>query len=166
MQGLLNICEEYGVDHYLIYNSTKSMCMCFKTNNLSKHDPLFNLNNAQLKYVDEAKYLGAYIHKYSTDCDVKRQMRKFYANINMLLRQFHYCCKTFCSNMYCFSFWFKSTKGQINKLRVSYNNSLRRLINLSTWNSASEMFVNLNIPSFGELMRKYIHSFVNIITEM
>ena len=40
-----------------------------------------------------------------------------------------------------------------------------RLLNLPTWNSASEMFVNLNIPSFGELMRKYIHSFVNIITE-
>ena len=91
----------------------------------------------------------------------------------MLLRQFHYCSydvkchlfKTFCSNMYCCSFWFKSTKGQLNKLRVSYNNSLRRLLNLPTWNSASEMFVNLNIPSFGELMRKSIHSFVNRITE-
>ena len=173
MQRLLNICEEYGVDHDLIYNSTKSMCMCFKTNNLSKHDPLFNLNNAQLQYVEEAKYRGVYIHKNSTDCDVKRQMRKFYANINMLLRQFHYCSydvkchlfKTFCSNMYCCSFWFKSTKGQLNKLRVSYNNSLRRLLNLPTWNSASEMFVNLNIPSFGELMRKSIHSFVNRITE-
>ena len=124
-------------------------------------------------YVEEAKYLGVYIHKNSTDCDVKRQMRKFYANINMLLRQFHYCSydvkchlfKTFCSNMYCCSFWFKSTKGQLNKLRVSYNNSLRRLLNLPTWNSASEMFVNLNIPSFGELMRKSIHSFVNRITE-
>ena len=149
------------------------MCMCFKTNNLSKHDPLFNLNNAQLQYVEEAKYLGVYIHKNSTDCDVKRQMRKFYANINMLLRQFYYCSydvkchlfKTFCSNMYCCSFWFKSTKGQLNKLRVSYNNSLRRLLNLPTWNSTSEMFVNLNIPSFGELMRKSIHSFVNRITE-
>ena len=65
--------------------------MCFKTNNLSKHDPLFNLNNAQLQYVEEAKYLGVYINKNSTDCDVKRQMRKFYANISMLLGQFHYC---------------------------------------------------------------------------
>ena len=79
MQRLLNICEEYGVDHDLIYNSTQSMCMCFKTNNLSKHDPLFNLNNAQLQYVEEAKYmcLGVYIHKHSTDCDVKRQMESF-----------------------------------------------------------------------------------------
>ena len=73
---LLNMCEDFGVDHDLIYNS-------FKTNDLPKHDPLFNLNNSQLQYVEDAKYIGEYIQRDSTDCDVKRQMRKYYANINM-----------------------------------------------------------------------------------
>jgi len=91
----------------------------------------------------------------------------------MLIRQFHYgsydvkchLFKTFRSNMYCCPFWFKCTKKQLNKLRVCYNNSLRRLLNLPTWNSASTMFVNLNIPSFGELLRKSIYCFINRITE-
>ena len=41
------------------------------------------------------------------------------------------------------------------------NNSLRRLLGLPSHNSASSMFVNLNIPSFGELLRKYVYNFRN-----
>ena len=36
---------------------------------------------------------------------------------------------------------------------------LRRILNLPKYNSASEMFVNLNIPSFDELLRKFVYSF-------
>ena len=43
------------------------------------------------------------------DIDLKRQMRKFYANINILSRKFSKCSpdvkcalfKSFCSNLYC-----------------------------------------------------------------
>ena len=46
------------------------------------------------------------------DLDIKRQMRKNYANVNMLLRRFSKCSthvkcylfKTYCSNLYCASF--------------------------------------------------------------
>ena len=48
--------------------------------------------------------------------------------------------------------WFDSTKSAMKKLKVAYNNSLRRLLSLPTYNSASEMFAVLNIPSFGELL--------------
>ena len=37
-------------------------------------------------------------------------------------------------------------------------NSLRRLLGLPGHNSASGMIVNLNIPSLGELLRKYVYS--------
>ena len=47
----------------------------------------------------------------------------------------------------------------MNKLRIAYNNSLRKLLNIPKYNSASEMFVCLNIPSFGELLRKSIFKF-------
>ena len=42
--------------------------------------------------------------------------------------------------------------------KVVYNNSLCRLVSLHTQNSASEMFAVLNIPSFGELLRKFVFS--------
>ena len=46
--------------------------------------------------------------------------------------------------------WFDCTKTALKKLKVAYNNSLRRFMGLH--NSASEMFVNLNIKSFGEML--------------
>ena len=49
----------------------------------------------------------------------------------------------------------------MKNLKVAYNNSLRRPLGLPSHNSASAMFVNLNIPSFGELLRKYVYNFRN-----
>ena len=36
----------------------------------------------------------------------------------------------------------------MRKLRIAYNNSLRRLLGIPKYNSASEMFVQLNITGF------------------
>ena len=67
--------------------------------------------------------------------------------------------------MYCSSMWFDSTVTSMKKLKIAYNNGLRRLINLPKYNSASEMFVNLNIPYFNELLRKFVFSFKTRIIE-
>ena len=72
-----------------------------------------------------------------------------------------YVFKTYCCNLYCAPFWYNSTKATMKKLKVAYNISLRRLLGLPSYNSASGMFVNLNISSFGELLRKYVYSFRN-----
>ena len=44
-------------------------------------------------------------------------------------------------------------------MKVAYNNSLRRFMILSWRNNASEMFANLGIPSFDELLRKFVFGF-------
>ena len=81
----------------------------------------------------------------------------------MLLRKFSMCSyqvkchlfRSYCANMHCPYFWFN------NKLQICYNNSLRRLLSIPkrTCSSASEMFVNLNIPAFCELVRKCVLGF-------
>ena len=53
----------------------------------------------------------------------------------------------------------------MKKLKIAYNNGLRRLLNLPKYNSASEMFANLNVPSFNELLRKFAFSFKTRIIE-
>ena len=93
-------------------------------------------------------------------------MRKMYANANVLLRKFSKCSinvkcylfKTYCSNLYCAPMWFDCTKTALKKLKEAYNNSLRRFMGLPWHNSASEMFVNLNIKSFGEMLRSFVYS--------
>ena len=100
-------------------------------------------------------------------------MRRYYANANMLLRKFSYCSpdvkccvfKSYCSTMYCSSMWFDSTVTSTRKLKIAYNNGLMRILNLSKYNSASEMCVNLNIPSFDDLLRKFVYSFKSRIQD-
>ena len=62
-------------------------------------------------------------------------------------------------NLYCAPFWYDSTKTAMKNMKVAYNNRLRRLLGLPSHNSASSMFINLNISSFGELLRKYVYNF-------
>ena len=69
------------------------------------------------------------------------------------------CLKTYCSNLYCAPMWFDCTKTALIKLKEAYNNSLRRFMGLSWHNGASEMFDNLNIKSFGELLQVFVHGF-------
>ena len=47
----------------------------------------------------------------------------------------------------------------MKKIKIAYNNSIRKLFFLPKHNSASEMCVYLKIMSFGELLRKYVYSF-------
>ena len=114
------------------------------------------LGELDIPLVSQCRYLGSTISEKNCDHDISRQMRKFYSNPNILLRRFSKCSidvkcylfKMYCSNLYCSSFWFDSSKTAMKKIKIAYNNSLRRLLSLPKRNSASEMFVNLNILSF------------------
>ena len=99
--------------------------------------------------VDKCKYLEIVVSEANCDGDSNGNMRKYYANVNMLLRKFSYCSpdvkccmfKSYCATMYCLSMWFDSTVTSMKKLKIAYNNVLRRLLNLPKYNSASEMFI-------------------------
>ena len=95
-------------------------------------------------------------------------MRKVYANVNLLLRKFSKCSvnvKCFLFKKYCFNlWWFDCTKAELKKLKIAYNNSLRRFM-FSPWrNSAAEMFVNLGIHLFDEMLRIFYVSFRSRVT--
>ena len=68
--------------------------------------------------------------------------------------------------MYCSAMWFDSAvTSSMKKLKGAYNNSLRRILKLPKYNSATEMFVNLNILSFNELLRKFVFIFSSRIQD-
>ena len=108
----------------------------------------------------------------NSDLDLKRQMRNIYANANLPLRKFSSCSvsvkchpfKTYCSTLYCAPMWFDCTKTALKKLKIAYNNSLRRFMRLPWRNSASEMFVNLNIYSFDEMLRIFTFGFMSRVS--
>ena len=114
MQSLLDICNSYAIEHVLTYNSNKSYSLCFKPKHIKFARPCFYLNWLEIPRVDQCKYLGIMICTKNCDIDLKRQMWKFYANINILSRKFAKCStdvkctsfKSFCSNMYCSTMWY------------------------------------------------------------
>ena len=59
--------------------------------------------------------------------------------------------------------WFDCTKTALKKLKVVYNNSMRRFMRLPWRNSASEMFVNLNIRSLMKCL-EFLH--LNLCREL
>ena len=172
MQHLLNICNEYATTQKLLYNGSKSFSLCFKKNTLKVSAPSFYLDQMKIPTVKQCRYLGISISTLNSDIDLKRQMRKLYANVNLLLRKFSKCSvgvkcflfKTYCSNLYCAPMWFDCTKAALKKLKIAYNNSLRRFMFLPWRNSATEMFANLSIHSFDEMLRIFVFSFRSRVT--
>ena len=61
--------------------------------------------------------------------------------------------------MYCSHLWSVYTKASISKLRVTYNNAVRKLFGLDYRCSASGMCGVRKIPSFEMLRRQYLHQF-------
>ena len=57
--------------------------------------------------------------------------------------------------------WFNCAKTDLKKLKVAYNNSLGRFMKLPWRNSDSEVFVNLNIRSFDEMLRAFTFGFMS-----
>ena len=167
MQQLLNICQNYAMDQQLLYNGSKSYSLCFKSKSIKITQPSFYLNLLKITIVENCRYLGITISTKNSDLDLKRQMRKIYANTNLLLKKFSKCSvdvkcylfKTYCSNLYCAPMWFDCTKTALKKLKVAYNNSLGRFMILPWRNSAREMFANLGIPSIDELLRIFVFGF-------
>ena len=120
------------------------------------------LSGNQINFVQEVKYLGVLLNpSMKSSIKVSRQTGKFYAQANMLLRNFRYCSnevecslfKSFCTNMYCCPLLFNSTSSSVKKLKCSYNSVLRRLLCIRMPYSASAMFVTRGIPSFYDLLQ-------------
>ena len=169
LQKLLNICASYAIKHDIIYNVKKTHCMVVPSTTFKlENTPSVFLNGAKLQYVDSYKYLGMFIHARTHDLDIVRQLKCVILRTNILMRTFSSCSvevklflfKRYCSNFHCSHLWYNFSKVQMNKLRITYNNAMRRLFNLHFRCNASEMFANCNIHSMDARRRTCIHSFI------
>ena len=104
MKQLLNICQNYATNHQLLYNGAKSFSLCLKNNDIKIKQSSFYLAHLRIPIVENCKYLGIITSTKNSDLDLKRQMRKIYANANILFRKFSCCSvsvKCYLFNTYC-----------------------------------------------------------------
>ena len=123
MQQLLNVWHSFFIEHSLLYNGTKSYLLCFKPNSIKYERPCLYLGEMIIPKVSRCKYLGVIISDHNCDLYLKRQMRKFYTNENMLIRKFLKCSvdvkcylfKTYCSTLYCSAMCNEKAEGGIQQ---------------------------------------------------
>ena len=146
----------------------KTVCLYFESRKFKLHAvPCLRLDEMVLTYRESHKILGIEIDGSGCDDkDISRQVRGLYFRANMLCRKFSSCSYnvkrqlfvSYCTNMYCANLWSRFSLGQIQKLKVAYNKSFRKLFKLPARCSASEMFVHRNVPTFDILMRRNVYS--------
>jgi hypothetical protein len=169
LQQLLLVCEEYGLQYELLYNTKKTVCMAFLPKCLKKRNiPKIHLCGVELNWVQEYKYLGFYITENMSDNrDMQRQLRFIYAKGNILVRKFRMCSveiklqlfRSYCYNLYCCHLWSTYTQARYNSVQVAYNNVFRHLLNIKGRHSISQIYMFNRINSFVCLLRKSVCSF-------
>ena len=175
LNDLLKICDKFAIEHHIIFSGIKSVCMRIlpprvKLNNC----PSIYLGDNELQFVNEFIYLGHTVTSdFSDDRDILKEMRKLCYRGNCLTRKFKFCnddvkCtlfKSFCYSLYCCSLWSNFKKSTLQRLKVNYNNIMRRLMGLPTYSSASYLFATLGVRSFNELLRANQYSLMKRVED-
>lgn len=169
LRQLIKVCEKHADICDILFNANKTRCMKFLPKGWKNTvTPCLSLNGDNISFASSIKYLGHMIHdNLSDDSDINRQLRSLLYRGNVIIRKFARCSAqvkntmflSYCAPMYTASLWCSYKQSTYNKLRVSYNKVFRKLHNLAFNCSASGMFVSNNVPSFSEIIRKYIYSF-------
>ena len=143
----------------------KTVCMVFppkdKRKVVTSTFPAFKLDNMNLKFVTEFKYLGHIIsNDESDDKDMSREVRAMFTHTNILARRFSSCSarvkivlfKTYCFCFYGMELWQCYTKCSVNRLRSSYIRCMKIFFNYSKYYSVTAMLLELGLPSFDTLL--------------
>ena len=152
LQFLVSECAQFIQLRKLKINTNKTKSMKF-----------VNRRN----FEDQIKYLGFTLaHNKEDDCHIESLYRSLCIRANMLFRNFSKCTsdvkcllfKSYCTSFYCLSLTINARLYKINRLKVCYNNCIRRLFNLPFRASVSRACIENGIPTFQEVRRKNIVS--------
>ena len=169
LQILLDICSSYAASHTLIFNESKTKCLCIKPKSLKDlFIPSVYLKGKALTFVHVQKYLGIFLDDTMSDKpDIARHVKGIYTRGNLLLNRFRHCSddvknslfKTFCSNAYGSVLWSKYSTNTLQRCIVAFNDVYRFLFKSRRGVSISQIYVTNGIDSFNIYRRKNIYSF-------
>lgn len=148
LQGMLNICSDYCINHNIKINEKKSKAYVFtKEKNITAH-----LSNLTVKTIDDDKctqfkelsfescptHLGHIIQdNISDDLDIDRVTNDFRGRANAILADFNTVCtrdrlylmKTFCSSFYGSQLW-ALNNNHLHNLYAAYRKAVRKSLYL------------------------------------
>ena len=173
LNDLLKICDRFAKDNYVIFSTAKTVCMRILPKGIKLNNcPSVYLGDERLEFVDTFDYLGHTISiDFNDDMDMKKEMRKLCYRGNSLVRKFRFCSddvkctlfRSFCYSLYCASLWSNYKNETYQRLRVNYNNIMRRLMGVPLYSSASFLFGSNGVKTLNELIRTSQYSIMKRI---
>jgi Reverse transcriptase (RNA-dependent DNA polymerase) len=90
LQSMLDVCGDVGNNLGIMFNASKSMCMC-----IGRYKPsiiaTMLINGSELQWVDQIKYLGiTVVAGKAFMVDLKETRRKFFSSVNTIMSKCKY----------------------------------------------------------------------------
>ena len=168
LQKLVDECASYLSSMKLSINLSKTKHMIFcHTSRENTISCSLNINGTVIEAVKEYKYLG---YNMTFDNNDTKHVESLYRSLcirsNMLVRNFSKCTdevkrllfSSFCVSFYGLSLVLKVRLSDLKKLKVCYNDSIRKLFRRERRSSISNFCVQHGIPTFAEIRRKAVVS--------
>ena len=88
--------------------------------------------------------------------------------VNLLVRTFHMCFpdvkvalfRAYCTPLYTAHMWCNFKKSSLYRLNVAYNDATIMLLRVPRYFSASQMFVEFNVPACSTVLRNLMYKFI------
>jgi len=146
----------------MICNIDKTVCMVFSPKCrrmiIAKEFPPLSINDIELKYVAQFKYLGHMINNdFIDNGDIKQETLNLFIRRNVLIRRYCKCSvtvklllfKAFCMCVYDASIWLHYSITVYNKFKSCYNRCVKMLFG---YNRSYSVTLMLSLPCFDNFM--------------
>ena len=134
---MLDICNKFATEHYLIFNSKKSFAIKYGNEVIGTEYVL--LGQSKINWVDSVKHLGNYLNTQLSDSDDCMMIRStFIRSVSKLMANFGHLqvsvlsniFKTFCCNFYRSPIWDLNSPG-FRRICTTWNIGVRTVLKLS-----------------------------------
>ena len=168
LRMLINMANSCASELKLAFNYSKTKVMIFRNYGFKSEYAFgncFNINDHSIEVVKSIKYLGYVIsEKLDYIEDMNRVKNKFYAEFNVILRNFHFVdkvIKVFLFKQYCLQFygselWFgpKRPIRELKQFGVGYHKAVKKLIGVSMHESNHYACQETDLLLFNHMINK------------
>ena len=173
LQGMLDICYDFGCNNDIIFNSKKSVCLMVSTRDCNVKCNMY-LGIHELSWVTTLKYLGVhFIAKKDLVVDVMPNKCKFHAALNSIMCKSKFAAepvklqliKSFCLPLlsYCAGA-VELTNRALLCLSVCWNDVFRKIFNYKRYESVKELLVNCHELDFVHLYDMMRYKFLKYVS--
>ena len=139
---------------------------------LSNTFPAFTVDNKELVFMREFKYLGTMITDTLRDnCDIEREIRCLFVRCNILIGRFEFCSwhvklrlfRTYYTCFYNIGLWRAYNVRTLHKFNSCYNKCLKRFFGFSKYSSLAAALLQTGLASSSTVLHNFTWRFNDML---